>query len=146
MKKMLMILVSLFIVSGGVYAQDQTQKRDKTQKQDRIHQEDHLQFENGTLYQVKEGVRTQLQTQLRLKDGTLCNPDGTCTLQNQTQLRLRNGECLDMEGNRYMNQSKFNKRKMMTERQTQKSQTKVMKQKRTTNPGRGAGNKHGTVN
>lgn len=146
MKKMLMILVSLFIVSGGVYAQDQLQKRDKTQKQDRIHQQDHLQFENGTLYQVKEGVRTQLQTQLRLKDGTLCNPDGTCTLQNQTQLRLRNGECLDMEGNRYMNQNKFNKGKMMNERQTQKLQNKSMKQNRAANPGNATRNKHGRGN
>lgn len=141
-----MILASLLIISGGVFAQDQTQKKDKVQKKDRIHQEDHLQFENGTLYQVKAGVRTQLQTQLMLKDGTQCNPDGTCLLKNKTQLRLRNGECLDMEGNRYMNQNRFNKRKMMTERQTQKSQSKIMKQSRSANPGRAAGNKHGTVN
>jgi len=130
MKKMFFMLVSLLIVTGtAVMAQDQTRK------QDRIHQEDHLRLQDGSCYLVKEGVQTKLQTQLKLNNGTLVNPDGSYQLQNQQRYQLRDGECLDMDGNRYMNQNKFNKRVMMTNKQIERVRTKAMNKNRPGNQG-----------
>ena len=123
---MLFILASVVLFAGVAVSQDQTQQKDKIQKRDRIHQEDHLMMKDGNLYQVKQGVQSQVQSQIRLNNGAVCNPDGTCQLKEQTQLRLRDGECLDMDGNRYMNQKKFNNRKVMTQKQVQRMQNRGM--------------------
>lgn len=132
MKKMFFMLVSLFIVAGtAVVAQDQTRK------QDRIHQEDHLRLQDGSCYLVKQGVQTKLQTQLKLNNGVLVNPDGSYQLQNQQRYQLRDGECMDMNGNRYLNQSKFNKRVMMTNKQIERVRTKTITKSRPGNQGGG---------
>jgi hypothetical protein len=136
MKKMMMTLLA-FVLAGSIsFAQDQTQQKDRIQKRDRIHQEDHLLYQDGKLYQYRNGERTQLQQQLQLKNGTVCNPDGTCQLKDRTQLRLRNGECLDMSGNRYLNQNKFNKNKMMRPNQMNRMQNSNMNRS-----GQGSGNR-----
>lgn len=63
-----------------VHAQDTIRQRDQDktaiqiQKRDRIHQEEHLMFQDGKLYQMNQGVRTQVQSQLKFKNGTLINP------------------------------------------------------------------------
>lgn len=121
-----MILLAFVLAGSSSFAQDQTQQKDRIQKRDRIHQEDHLLYQGGKLYQYRNGERTQLQQQLQLKNGTVCNPDGTCQLKDRTQLRLRDGQCLDMSGNRYMNQNKFNKNKMMRQSQMNRMQNSQM--------------------
>jgi hypothetical protein len=132
MKKMFFMLVSLFIVTGiAVVAQDQTRK------QDRIHQEDHLILRDGSCYLVKQGVQTKLQTQLKLNNGTVVNPDGSYQLQNQQRYQLRDGECMDMNSNRYLNQNKFNKRVMMTNKQIERMGTNAMNKNRPGNQGGG---------
>lgn len=132
MKKMLFMLVSLFIVtSTTVIAQD------KIQKKDRIHQEDHLMLQDGSCQLIKDGVPTKLTAQLKLNNGTVVNPDGSYQLQNQQKLQLRNGECLDMTGNRYLNQNKFNKRSMMTNKQLERVRVKAANVNKPANPGSG---------
>ncbi len=120
------MILALLLAGSVLYAQDQTQQKDRIQKRDRIHQEDHLMFQDGKFYQYHNGERTQLQKQVQLKNGTICNPDGTCQLKDKTQLRLRNGECLDMNGNQYRNQNKFNKNKMMRQSQMNRNQNSNM--------------------
>lgn len=136
MKKMMMTLLALVLAGGISFAQDQTQQQDKLQKRDRIHQEEHLLYQDGKLYQYRNGERTQLQKQVQLKNGTVCNPDGTCQLKDKTQLRLRNGECLDMTGNRYLNQNKFNNNKTMRQNQINRIQNSNMNR-----TGQGSGNR-----
>lgn len=132
MKKMLFMLVSFFLIAGtAVTAQDQIQKKD------RIHQEDHLRLQDGSCMLVKDGVPTKLQTQLKLNNGTVVNPDGSYQLQNQQKYQLRDGECLDMSGNRYLNQNKFNKRVMMTNKQVEKVRTNAMNKNKPGNQGGG---------
>ena len=131
-----MTLLVVALAGSCSFAQDQTQQKDRIQKRDRIHQEDHLLYQDGKLYQYRNGERTQLQQQLQLKNGTVCNPDGTCQLKDRTQLRLRNGECLDMSGNRYLNQNKFNKNKMMRPNQMNRMQNGNMNR-----TGQGSGNR-----
>lgn len=130
MKKFFLALFSCVIVAGLTYAQDRDRDRDKDQdqikKRDRIHQEDHLMLLDGTLYQMKQGTRTQVREQVKLNNGVTVNPDGSYQLQNQNKHQLRHGECLDMDGNRYLNQNRFNNRKMMTNRQIERVQTKTM--------------------
>lgn len=132
MKKFLFMFTSLLFVVVAVNAQDTLRDRDQTKKQapirDRIHQEDHLMLLDGKLYLVDDGDRTLVQNQLKLRNGGVANPDGSYQLQNQERMQLRNGECLDMDGNRYQNQQRFNQRHMMTQREIQRSQDKVMKQ------------------
>lgn len=135
MKKMFFMLVSLFLVAGtAVTAQDQIQKKD------RIHQEDHLRLQDGSCLLVKDGVPTKLQTQLKLNNGTVVNPDGSYQLQNQQKHQLRDGECLDMSGNRYLNQNKFNKRVMMTNKQVERVRTNAINKNK---PGNQGGRRNG---
>lgn len=119
MKKCFFI-IGLFLMFGGLaQAQEKSRERDRdddksmVQKRDRIHMEEHMVFQDGKLYQVRQGERTQVQTQLKLKNGMMINPDGSYQLMNKERYQLKNGECLDMAGNRYQNQNMFNKRQMM---------------------------------
>lgn len=119
MKKIFLLLASaLFLTGGAVMAQDQD--RDRTKQQDRIHQEDHLRLKDGSCLIVKKGVETKLQEPLKLTNGTVVNPDGSYQLQNQQRYQLRDGECLDMNGNRYLNQNRFNRRVAMTNKQIER--------------------------
>ena len=108
MKKIIVMLVSLFLVTGSV-VQAQGQDRDRIKKRDHIHQEDHLRLLDGKLYQYKQGIQSEVKEQMRLNNGTVVNTDGSYQLQNQERYQLRNGECLDMTGNRYLNQNRFNR-------------------------------------
>ena len=132
MKKTLLVLISSFMITGTMIAQDQAQDRDQTkiQQRDRIHQEDHLRLLDGKLYQYKQGVQSEVKEQVRLNNGMVINPDGSYQLKNQDRLQLRNGECLDMEGNRYLNQNNFNKRRMMTNKQIERMRSKPMNNNR----------------
>ncbi len=141
---MVFILASFLLIAGTGFAQDQTQQKDKLQKRDRIHQEDHLMLKDGKLYQVKQGVQSQVQAQITLNNGLICNPDGSYRLKDRTQLRLHDGECLDMEGNRYLNQNRFNNRKTMSQGQIQRSQNRSMNRNRPST--QGTGNRKRSVN
>lgn len=120
MKKLVFLVLSFTLATGFILAQDTTRQKLQVQKRDRIHQQDHFMFQDGQMYQVQQGQRSRVQNQVRLQNGTVCNPDGTCQLQNQNTFRMRNGECMDMAGNRYMNQRKFNRNKMMTQQQMER--------------------------
>lgn len=136
MKKILILFATaIFVITGAVQAQDRD--RDQTKKQDRIHQEDHLRLQDGSCLLVNKGVSTPLREPYKLKNGTIVNPDGSYQLQNQQKLQLRNGECLDLNGNRYLNQNKFNQRKMMTNKQIERVRTKQMNMNRPGNQGAG---------
>ena len=93
---------------------DRTVARDKTQvqKKDRVHQEDHFMFEDGKMYQVKQGVRSEVKSQVRMENGLVVDPDGHYQMKDRERLQLRDGECLDRLGNRYQNQMMFNKHQM----------------------------------
>ena len=112
MKKVFFMLVSLLLVTGALVT-----AQDKIQKKDRIHQEDHLLLQDGSCVLVNAGVSTRLAKPFQLNNGTTVNIDGSYILKNQQKLYLRDGECLDMNGARYLNLDKFNKRVIMTSKQ-----------------------------
>ncbi|MGC8749779.1 DUF6799 domain-containing protein [Hydrotalea sp.] len=150
MKKILLVMMSALMIVGVARAQTQTQDRtqdktqdqlrDQTQKRDRIHSEDHLMMRDGKLYQVKNGEMLQLREQLRLKNGATIEPNGMYQLANQEKYQLRNGECMDMDGNRYLNQNRFNQRKMMTNKEIERYRNMIM---RKNNPPKPAANRQG---
>jgi hypothetical protein len=121
MKKLVLMLASLFILIVMVNGQDTLRKPYQANAQfprrDRIHQEEHLMLIDGKLYKMQSGVRTQVESQVQLRKGGVINPDGSYQLKNAERLQLHNGECLDLDGNRYQNQRMFGKRQMMTQRQ-----------------------------
>lgn len=112
MKKVFFMLVSLLLVTGALVT-----AQDKIQKKDRIHQEDHLLLQDGSCVLVNAGVSTRLAKPYQLNNGTTVNIDGSYILKDQQKLYLRDGECLDMNGARYLNLDKFNKRVIMTNKQ-----------------------------
>lgn len=122
------MLLSVILVTGMAAT-----AQDKIQQKDRIHQEDHLRLQDGSCLLVKDGVPVKLKTQMKLNNGTLINPDGSYQLQNQEKYQLRNGECLDLNGNRYLNQQQFNKRIMMTQQQIERVRTQMNNQARPMN-------------
>ena len=138
MKTLILMFVASMICFGQAWAQDttpirktdkdKTVARDKTQvqKMDRIHQEDHFMFMDGKMYQVKQGVRSEVKTQLRLQNGMVVDPDGHYQIKDRERLQLRDGECLDLSGNRYQNQMMFNKQHQM-DGQMHKNKSKEMK-------------------
>jgi hypothetical protein len=129
MKRLLLLISSVFLFVSILHAQDTLrrtqQDRTAVQKRDRIHREDHVIFQSGRLYQVKQGVRTEAQRPVKLANGTVVNPDGSYLVINQERQQLANGECVDMAGNRFQNQSMFNKRHQMSPSEMKKK--KIMK-------------------
>jgi hypothetical protein len=115
MKKVFFMLVSLILVTTTV-----VKAQDKIQKKDRIHQEDHLLLQDGSCLLFNAGVSTKLTKPYKLNNGTVVNIDGSYLLKDQQKLQLRDGECLDMAGARYLNQGKFNKGVVMTNKQIEK--------------------------
>lgn len=117
--KKLLVITSLFLLYMSVgQAQEKTRENErkeemKEQKKDRVHTEEHLLFMDGKLYQVRQGERTMLNSEMKLKNGTVVKPDGSYELMNKQRHQLKNGEILDMEGHHYMNQAMFNKRERM---------------------------------
>lgn len=116
MKKLITIICFICLAGGVAEAQDTT----KTQAmgmggmkmRDRVHKEDHVMMMNGKLYQMKEGIRTEVSSPIKLNDGTMLNTDGTYE-RDGVKHKLSEGECLDMNGYRYKNKTMFNKRRMM---------------------------------
>jgi len=135
MKKILMMLLPLFLLVGTAFAQDQQRDRD------RIH--DHLMLKEGKMIQIKNGEQVMLQTQLRLQNGTVVNPDGTYQLKERKMKQLREGECLNMDGKRYSDQERFeNKMNQMKNKEMRMRGQNKNKEKGTKGGGKGKGNKN----
>lgn len=147
MKTFLLMLASLFLLTSGATAQDSLRQRNRdkatVQKRDRVHQDDHLQFRDGQLYRVQQGVRTQVKDPIRLQNGGVVNPDGSYELRDQKRQQMRSGECLDMSGKRYQNESRFNQRRTMTQQQMDRGRGQDMNQNRPGMGNRTGGNRRG---
>ncbi|MEO9964146.1 MAG: DUF6799 domain-containing protein [Reichenbachiella sp.] len=120
MKKMVLVIIGLFLGIGALIAQDQQQARK------RIHQQDHILYQDGKMMQMKAGVTTQMQESYTFQNGTIVNPDGTYRLKNGKTKKLRNGECINNDGVRFRSQQK-----MMNKSQPRMNQRNMNKQ----NPG-----------
>lgn len=125
MKNYAWILAFVLVVPFITLAQDTTRQRinqtTPIQKRDRIHQQDHYLYLDGKMYRVQNGVRTEMKEKMQLQNGVI-HPDGSYQLQNSDKMQLRNGECLDPMGNRYASLQQFNRNKVMTQQQINRSQ------------------------
>lgn len=122
MKKVMSLTLSILLTGLTLSAQDQD--RDRIRQRDRIYQEDHLRLLDGKLYLYKQGTPSQVQAQIKLNNGAVVNPDGSYQLLNQQRHQLRNGECMDYDGNRYLNQNRFNRRNSMSYKQMDRIRSK----------------------
>jgi hypothetical protein len=124
MKKILIVLAILMLATTTTNAQDSirsgAKKNGQIQKRDRIHQEEHFMFQDGKLYRMQQGVRSEIKEETQLRNGTILHPDGSYILQNKERMQLQNGECMDVAGNMYQNQKKFNQGTMMNKQKMQK--------------------------
>lgn len=133
MKKILIVLAILMLgATTTTNAQDTIRQRTKNnaqiQKRDRIHQEEHFMFQDGKLYRMQQGVRSEIKEETQLRNGTILHPDGSYILQNKERMQLQNGECMDVAGNMYQNQKKFNQGTMMNKQKMQKMNNQPRKQ------------------
>lgn len=124
MKKILLVLAILMLATTTTNAQDSirqgAKKNAQIQKRDRIHQEEHFMFQDGKLYRMQQGIRSEIKEETQLRNGTILHPDGSYILQNKERMQLQNGECMDVAGNMYQNQKKFNQGTMMNKQKMQK--------------------------
>ncbi|MEO9804917.1 MAG: DUF6799 domain-containing protein [Reichenbachiella sp.] len=132
MKKMVLVIIGLFLGIGVLMAQDQQQDRD------RIRLQDHFLFQDGKMMQMRAGVATEMQNAYKFQNGTIINPDGTYQLRNGKRKMLRNGECISNNGVRFRSQQK-----MMNKSQSGMGRVKMNKRNRQTpagQPGNQGGN------
>ena len=99
MKKALLLIAFVVLVTTAISAQDKVQDRDRDQIR--------LMLVDGDVLQIRDRDQIRLQDPIRLNDGTTINPDGTYLTKNRKQLRLQNGECLDMDGVKYRNEYQY---------------------------------------
>jgi hypothetical protein len=107
-------IILMFLLTIGASSLLQGQDQEKVQTQDRIRLEDHYRYDDGQLFQYRNGIQTRVMEQQRLNNGTVINPDGSYQLQNQERYQLRQGECLDKNGRLYRNHNKFNRGKSIS--------------------------------
>ncbi|MEP1782611.1 DUF6799 domain-containing protein [Reichenbachiella sp.] len=131
MKKMVLVIIGLFLGIGLLMAQGQRQDRK------RIHQQDHILFQDGKMMQMKAGVATEMQSSYTFQNGTIVNPDGSYQLKNGKTKMLKEGECISNNGVRFRSQQK-----MMNKSQSGMGRGKMNKRNRQTPAGQ-PGNQDG---
>ena len=98
MKKLVLLVFSLFLTSGMLLAQDIS-----------VDSEYCIMLNEKVYHYQKDGV-SLLSDDLILNDGTVVNPDGKLKLKNGKSAKLEDGECIGMSGKRYKDQAALNKK------------------------------------
>jgi hypothetical protein len=98
MKKLVLLVFSLFLTSGMLLAQDIS-----------VDSEYCIMLNEKVYHYQKNGV-SLLREDLTLNDGTVVNPDGKLKLKNGKSAKLEDGECIGMSGKRYKDQAALNKK------------------------------------
>ncbi|MEP1095198.1 MAG: DUF6799 domain-containing protein, partial [Cyclobacteriaceae bacterium] len=103
MKRVALILAIIGLGVNTSFAQTPVQDRDQNRKQLR----EHVMFQDGQMYQIRNGERLQLQSELKLKNGIIVNPDGTYNNKAGKMFQFKNGECMGLDGKKYRNQNAY---------------------------------------
>ena len=98
MKKLVLLVLTLFLTSGTLLAQDLAVDSNYC-----------ILFNEKLFHYDKDGV-SLLSEDLSLKDGTIVKPDGTVVLKNGDTSKLKDGECIGMSGKKYRDQVTLNKK------------------------------------
>lgn len=68
---------------------------------------EYLVVEEGKAYKVQNKEKIQLKEKYMFKNGTAVNPDGKLEMKNGKKIQLKEGQVVDIEGNKYKNQHKY---------------------------------------
>jgi hypothetical protein len=98
MKKLVLLVMTLFLTSGMLLAQDIA-----------VDSEYCILLNEKVYHYQKDGV-SLLSEDLTLIDGTVVKPDGKLKLENGKTAKLEDGECIGMSGKRYKDQATLNKK------------------------------------
>jgi len=98
MKKFLLPLLALLMVTAGAKAQVGKQKPagQKVEKQKQMVSECCL-MQKGKMVHYKDGKQTPIVKEMDI-NGMKVMPDGTCKMKNGKTMKLKEGECCDEKG------------------------------------------------
>jgi hypothetical protein len=69
--------------------------------------QEYLMCQSGQMYRIRNQEKVQLGESFTFPDGGNVSPSGKMQMKDKKQLQLKDGECLDMQGNKYKNQSEY---------------------------------------
>jgi hypothetical protein len=105
--KKLILLISVTLMSAGVFAQVDTRERDRQEKPDRnLEQQDSSQdnlkdgyiVKDGRMMVVNNGTTSAMKREATLDNGTVVAIDGNYTAKDGKPVMLKDGEHLDLHG------------------------------------------------
>ena len=99
MKKLILIVFTLFVGSASLMAQDANKLEDANYV---------ILLDNKMFHYTAQGVQP-LKADLTLNNGTVVKTDGTF-VSDKKSIRLEDGQCLGMSGKLYKDQETLNKK------------------------------------
>jgi hypothetical protein len=69
--------------------------------------QEYLMCQSGQMYRIRNQEKVQLGESFTFPDGGNVSPSGKMQMKDKKQLQLKDGECLDMQDNKYKNQSEY---------------------------------------
>ena len=94
MKKLVLLVVALFLSTGALLAQD-------------IVDQDYCIMQDGEVVQYTKGKPAVITAAVTLKDGSVVQPDGSYVCSKNKPFQLKEGECLGMSGKKYASEEKL---------------------------------------
>jgi hypothetical protein len=107
MKKLVLLVFALFLVSGTVLAQD------------KLVDQDYVIMQDNQIVKYTKGMPENITEAVTLIDGSVVQPDGSYVCSKNKKFQLKEGECLGMSGKKYASEEKLfqklqaQKKKMM---------------------------------
>ncbi|MEO9644468.1 DUF6799 domain-containing protein [Ekhidna sp.] len=134
MKRVVILLVLVGLGISSTLAQNPVQDKDQKRKQLR----EHVMFQDGQMYQIRNGERIQLKSQLKLKNGMSINPDGTYRNKAGKMFQFKDGQCMDLDGKKYRNKNTYmNRMNRMDKKRMNKPGSEQKKKKGSGKKGNG---------
>lgn len=101
--KKLIILVSAFTISSGLFAQEKMGDKKMTHSHNKstTHQnmmKDCVMMKDGEMMVMKDGKMMKMEEDMTMSNGMVCMKDGTCKMKNGKTMVMKNGDKCDMDG------------------------------------------------
>ena len=100
--KKLLIMMTAFTISSGVFAQDNMggMKMKHKSKSHSMHHgmKDCVMMKDGKMMMMKNGKTMDMTEDMTMSNGMVCMKDGTCKMKDGTTMTMKNGEKCTMDG------------------------------------------------
>ena len=97
MKKVL-VLMTAFLLSLGVMAQNSKRHHHKMHSKTGVHMQDCCMMKDGKMMMMKNGKMMTMDKDMTMSNGTMCMMDGTCKMKNGKSVMMKDGDKMYMNG------------------------------------------------